>query len=97
MKTLPLKLRKNGFNYSQVLRGKRSCIYEQTVTENIKYYEVILIKIAPEKVIKGKKFESRERFPHNEAFGYWAWTYPTYEMAYEAFKVLESGKSNPRE
>ena len=29
MKTLPQTLRKNGFTYIQVRRGRRSCIYKQ--------------------------------------------------------------------
>jgi len=93
MKTLPIKLRKNGFNYTQVLRGKKSCIYEQEVSEGVKYYEVFKIRIKPERYIKGKKVEAREWFPHDEAFGYWAWSCRTYERAYERFRELETYKT----
>ena len=89
MKTLPLKLRKNGFNYTQVQRGKRSCIYEQRVSENSVCFEVFLIKIRPERKVRDKTLEAAERFPNNEAFGYWAWTYKNYEDAINKFNEIE--------
>jgi len=92
MKTLPLKLRKNGFNYTQVLRGIRSCIYEQRVSEKEVCYEVFIVKIRPERNFNGKVIEAGERFPHDEAFGYWAWSYMTYEDALEKFKELENSE-----
>ena len=97
MKTLPLKLRKKGFNYTQVLRGHRSCIYAQEVSPNRTCYEVFLIKVRPKKQITFKNevtrtFPEREVFPPDEAFGYWAWSYRSYERAFEKFQNLESIK-----
>jgi hypothetical protein len=89
MKTLPFKLRKNVFSYSQVLRGLRSCIYTQRVTEEVTYYEVFLIKIKPERIIENKILEATEIFPPNEAFGYWAWSYRTMDQAMKKFNELE--------
>lgn len=95
IKNLPVKLCKNGFNYTQVLRGKRSCIYEQMVCEEqgIKYYEVFQIKVRPQRNVYGKEYPAKERFPHNEAFGEWAWTFRNYEDAKWRFDELESGKT----
>jgi hypothetical protein len=93
---LPLKLRKNGFNYTQLLRGKRTCIYRQEVWKDTYQFEVFLIRIAPEKTIKEKRIDAREKFSSNEAFGYWAWSYCSYDEAFTAFKILESGKSTPK-
>lgn len=89
-KLLPDELRKNGFDYKLVLRGNRSCIYEQTVTESVKYYEVFLIKVKPESSVIGKVIPAHEWFPHNEAFGYWAWSFRDYSKAKIKFDLLEN-------
>jgi len=86
---LPLKLRKNGFSYTQVCRGWRSFVYEQSVTPEIKYYEVFELRIQPECEIKGYFYPAKERFPGNEDFGKWAWTCRTLERAMERFNELE--------
>ena len=90
---LPLNLLKNGFNYTQVQRGLRSCIYRQELLPNLAYYEVFLIKIKSEEVILGKWIPEREVFPGNEAFGYWAWSYRTLESAKDKFNKLERNMS----
>ncbi len=92
MKPLPQIMRKNGFTYIQVHRGEISCIYAQGVSEIILGYEVFLIKITPSHHFKGKLIDAHERFPHNEAFGRWAWTFLSYEEALERFNELEAGK-----
>ena len=92
---LPLKLSKNGFNYTQVLRGERSCVYEQMYFEEqgIKYYEVFLIKIQPQRKAFDKEYPAKERFPNDEAFGKWAWSFRNYEDAKWRFDELETGKT----
>ena len=90
MKLLPIRLRRNGFNYTLVLRGSRSCIYEQEVSKNQKHYEVFLIKIKPERFFHNKILVAAERFPYSEAFGKWAWSFWTKEEAFEKFEKLES-------
>ena len=84
MKTLPQKIRKNGFDYVQVLRGRGYALYRQTVSENERYYELFEIRIRPERELDGELLEAREAFPHDEALGYWAWTYPTLKEALTA-------------
>lgn len=91
MKTLPIELTKNGFTYTLVLRGERSCIYKQHVTPNISYYEVFVIKTRPAKVIFGKKIPEREVFPADEDFSYSAWSFGSYEKALQRFNELEEG------
>ena len=86
---LPLKLRKNGFNYTQVCRGWRSFVYEQLITPEIKYFEVFELRIQPEREKFGKLYPTKERFPGNEDFGVWAWTCRTLEKAMERFNELE--------
>ncbi len=84
MKILPQNIRKNGFDYDQVIRGAGYALYEQTVSENERYYELFEIRIRPEREFRGELLEAREAFPHNEAFGSWAWTYPTLKEALTA-------------
>lgn len=89
MKALPPKIRKNGFDYTQVLRGRRSCIYEQRLHGKIIAYEVFIIKTSPQRRIMGKWIEEKELFPHNEAFGKWAWACRTLENARAKYSELE--------
>ena len=84
-------VRKNGFTYTQVCRGARSCVYAQHVTPSVTYFEVFLIKISREICINGKIIQARERFPSNEDFGYSAWTYRNLARARGKFEVLEGG------
>jgi len=91
---VPLRrvLNKNGFLYTQHARGRIAFIYAQRVSDTTTNYEVFRIKIAPEKYLPGGKIiPARERFPNNEAFGQWAWTYPTLERAMKRFNELEFG------
>lgn len=96
IKTLPTNLQHNGFEYTQALRGKRSCIYFQEVTEDITYFEVFRIKVIPRKtiVINGevkRDVQAHEKFPNDEAFGFWAWSMESYKKALTKFKELEDG------
>ena len=91
MKTLPIKLSKNGSIYTQIHRGERSCVYERREPEGDVYYEVFLIKNKPDRKIRGKLLEAKEVYPHNEAFGVWAWINPNYESTMRCFQELESG------
>jgi hypothetical protein len=90
MKTLLPTIKKHGFTYTQVLRGKRSCIYEQRVAESIAYFEVFLIKVKPPQVYtSGRKYPEREVFPCNEDFGKTAWTCRSIEDAMIRYDWLE--------
>jgi len=90
MKRLEENIRKNGFDYTLVKRGQRSCIYKQKVTESVSYYEVFLIKVKKKRTVKGKILPAREVFPHDEAFGYWAWSIRDYSRALKRFHELEN-------
>ena len=88
MKILPLNLRKNSFNYTQVLRNSRNAVYRQTVTPEIEYFEVFIIQIRPDINFAGKLVKGGESYPNNEAFGKTAWTYKSLEKAMEKFNSL---------
>jgi hypothetical protein len=87
---LPQNLRKNGFDYTQVLRGQRSCIYAQMYEEILIAYEVLVIRTVPGQNLFGTWIDSREKFPANEDFGYYAWTVKSLEEAMERFSKLEN-------
>jgi len=88
MTTLPLVIQRNTFTYTQVLREGKKAIYRQTVTTEIEYFEVFIIRIRPERTIKGKMILSYEKFPSNEDFGVSAWTYKSLEKAMIKFNSL---------
>ena len=92
MKTLPLNKRKNGYDYTLIVRGLKSCIYEQRLSENKKHYEVFRIRIQPEKFFQNKILEAKECFPHDEAFGNWAWSCFTYEEALSKWNLIENNE-----
>jgi len=92
MKRLPYNLRKNGNNYSLLYGGCRAFLYElrEQPGDSISY-EVFRLKVRPERMLKGKRLEASEIFPHNEAFGIWAWLCKTLDKALKKYHEIESG------
>lgn len=88
MNILPINLRKNGFDYTQILRQGNKAIYEQTYTEIVAYYEVFKIRTQPEKILRGNLIQSGEVFPGNEDFGKTAWSFKTLAKAMDKFNSL---------
>ena len=88
MKILHLNLRKNGFNYTQVLRNDKNAVYRQYVTPEIEYFEVFSIQIRPDIAFKGKLVTGGESYPGNEAFGKTAWTFRSLEKAMIKYNSL---------
>jgi hypothetical protein len=89
MIALPQKICKNGFSYTQLCRGERSCIYDQRVGQKLIAFEVFIIQARSERLILGKIILAKEKFPSNEDFGKTAWTFWTLEQAMKKFKELE--------
>ena len=100
MKKLPLKLRKNRFDYKQILCCGDCCIYEQDYNSGIKYqkgdtplelkfYEVFKVKVRPAETLRGNDYPKREVFPGNEDFGTSAWAYRTLDMALRKLMKLK--------
>jgi hypothetical protein len=87
----PLTFRKNGFDYTLISLGQRSCIYEQTYTQipPVSYFEVFRIKEQKEFKFNGKTFPAKFRVPGNEDFGNWAWVYRDKDKAIKHFNELE--------
>jgi hypothetical protein len=64
---IPLRerIKKNGFDYIQVLRGVKVAIYSQWSGKNLIGYEVMLIRTSKRRCVKGIWLEAREKFPYN--------------------------------
>ena len=87
--SVPLDLRYHGYDYIQVCRGVRSCVYQQTLGKEIIGYEVFMIRIQPEAVLYGKSYPARERWPKDEDFSKTAWSCWTLTEAMLKFNALE--------
>ena len=90
--TLSPTIKKNGCTYALTQRGQKALIYKQHYTKSLFYYEVFLIKIRTEREFNGKTFPAKERFPHDEAFGKWAWSFRNLDDAEQKFLELERAK-----
>ena len=51
------------YTYTQVLKGKRYCLYEQNGIANMRCFELFKIKVSREKKINGTIIEKKELFP----------------------------------
>ena len=103
--SLPVTKTKNGYLYKQIKRTDKVAIYEQSVeNENngdvgrVVAYEVFLIVIAKAYSLVQKhgqkqgqiyNYPASEKFPGNEDFGKWAWTFHTKDAAMEKFNALK--------
>ena len=98
--SFPQTKRYHGFDYRLEKAGEHAMIYAQyqrpkTETEQPRLigYEVFRITIDPpsERIIAGKVVNSPGglRWPWNEAFGKWAWSYRTNEEALKRFEQIE--------
>jgi hypothetical protein len=86
---LPLEIKRNGATYVFVKRGLKSLVYARTVPNQDPTYEVFKIKIRKASNVKGQLIPPGEIFPHDEAFGYWAWQSYTMQGALKYFDKIE--------
>lgn len=77
MKELPLQLIRKGFDYKLIQRNSKAAIYSQSKEGRLLAYEVVKILIAKPYILNSIQFPGGECFPHDEAFGQWAWSYTT--------------------
>ena len=81
---------KNNYTYTQVLKGKRYCLYEQRGVANMRCFELFKLKVLAPMELNGKKYEEREVFPKDKDFGKTAWTICDWEKALAKFNELEN-------
>jgi hypothetical protein len=75
------KVLSNGFIYQLIKSGNRSVLYEQKDGERVVGFEVHILRTRPTRVVNGKTLRTCNRWPNNEEFGKWAWTYYILEKA----------------
>ncbi len=97
MKELAEVINRNGFIYKQIKRGDRAAIYSQIISDeeirgNFEAFEVFKIKIGKAKVVFGVELPEKEKFPSDEDFGKWAWSFVDYETAVDRFNLIENGQ-----
>ena len=92
-KPLPLIIKRRGFTYIQLQDDGGYYLYEQRLQESGKIVgcEVFKRKVYPQREAFGKIFPAAEAFPHDEAFGSWAWSYYALEKAKKKLLSLISG------
>jgi len=89
MNVLDNEIRKNGFNYKLLKRTEKFAMYSQWDGDKLIGYEIFKIKIQPAKTVLNKDFPEKERFPNNEAFGYWAWQARSRSRAEEIYLQIK--------
>lgn len=96
LKVLPITIRKNAHDYTQIKRTKDAAIYEQfdPRLKEVVGYEVFRIFIIDRKMIDKPEMNFKlpalryEKFPSNSDFGKSAWGCNTFERAIERFNNL---------
>lgn len=86
---VPSNLKYHTFDYTQLYRGVRSCLYEQTLHGKTVGFEVFLICIQPEVTLNGVTYKERERWPKDEDFLSTAWSFWTLAQGMAKYRMLE--------
>ena len=86
---LPTIVRKNGHDYFQIRNGQRTYLFQQKVGNRIVGFEVFLKIVKPQRQVNGIDLPELEKFPHNETFEKWAWSFYSIEKATTKFLELE--------
>jgi hypothetical protein len=90
-KPLPIRFRKDGFNYRQVMRDGNAAIYEQTwngCLEPSISYELIRIRRREGFQINGRFVEPGEVYPNSKVRGVDGFTLTDKDAAFAKFRKL---------
>ena len=88
---LDKEIRKNGYTYTLVKKNEHAFMYKQhMINPEYDNYEVFERRLRKPMKSFGKDYEEAERFPHNEAFGVWAWSICGYNRALDRFHQLSN-------
>lgn len=86
---VPSNLRYHGFEYIQLYRGLRSCVYRQTYSKKTVGFEVFIIRIQQETILYGKSYKKHELWSKDGDFGKIVWSCFTLEEAIDKYNVIE--------
>ena len=90
-KPLPVRFRKDSFNYRQIMRDDNAAIYEQTwdgCSNPSVCYEVIRIRRREGFQIGARLVKAAEVYPNSEAWGVDGWTLADRESAFRKLREL---------
>lgn len=80
------------FKFNQIASNDKGYLYEVTIAQNVKYYEVILRKVVRICLDFYKKIysetEFKEMYPKSSKFGLDAWTYKDKDVALQKLNEL---------
>ena len=99
MKPIPETFSKNGYHYELERRSAKACIYRQIHrTGKLVAYEVMAIRVRPEREYHGCILPACERLTSNEEWGTYGWTFSgpeAHEQAIRQFKKLQDRPAVP--
>lgn len=85
MTTVPTDFHKHGWHYRQLKRVGNVAIYEQGGGAA---YEVVRIRVAPERTFKGRTFPAGEYLPCDSEWGRYGFTLHTLAEAHAKMAIL---------
>lgn len=85
---LQLNFEKRGIKYTQVVRNDKAVVYNLMNSDSHSYYEVFNIRHQAGFQLNGYTYAPKERYPNDESFGVYAWTYNNLETAMNKYKLL---------
>ena len=86
MKRLEFPFTRNGFTHELIERNDMICLVKRSKREH-SHYEVVRLRIEKDKERFGKFYPEHERYPSDEDWGSYGFTYPAADLA-EAQKRL---------
>lgn len=86
MKVLQPSFIRKGFEHNLIERTDKAAIYSQSFDGKILAFEVFRVKILKPYTLAGIEFPESEPYPHDEAFGLWAWSVAVFSNQERAFQ-----------
>lgn len=89
MKTLPLSWTRSGFTHQVIRReGMVALVRRQHRDVSDLHWEVVKIRVHPERLLQERRIEAGEAYPSSEQWGKRGWTYKSLENARAKFEEL---------
>jgi hypothetical protein len=93
---LPEEFNKNGFSYKLEARESYKAIYSQSIGGLTIAYEVIHVRISPERECFGKIYPPAESYPSASEFGTYAWSFGDKAVAMRCYEGLKPIEKKPK-
>lgn len=89
MKTLPNSWFRSGFEHKVIAREGMVALVERKHRDvSLPYWEVVKIRVSPEKRVGERAYTESEVYPSSERWGTDGWTYTTLEAVQAKFAEL---------